>query len=207
MKHRAAGGLAVLLLAIGVWQFGEALWIHAKATLAQVLIKHAWAQTTDGERRVRPWGWADTWPVARLSVPRLGVDQIVLAGASGRTLAFGPAHMDGTAAPGGNGVAVISGHRDTHFRFLKELRVGDTLTVTDRSGAAHRFRIAETHIVDSEKSGLAADIDAPRLALVTCYPFDAVEPGGPLRFLALAEPDDAFNAASATPSRYTARRQ
>ena len=207
MKHRAAGGLAVLLLAIGGWQFGEAVWIHAKAVLAQVLIKHAWAQTTEGERHVRPWGWADTWPVARLSVPRLGVDQIVLAGASGRTLAFGPAHMDGTAAPGGNGVAVISGHRDTHFRFLEEIRVGDTLTVTDNNGASHQFRITETHVVDSEKSGLAADTDAPRLALVTCYPFDAVEPGGPLRFLALAEPDGAFNAASATPSRYTAQRQ
>ena len=207
MKHRASGGLAVLLLAIGGWQFGEAMWIHAKAVLAQVLIKHAWAQTTDGAARVRPWAWADTWPVARLSVPRLGVDQIVLAGASGRTLAFGPAHMDGTAAPGRNGIAVISGHRDTHFRFLEELRVGDTLTVTDHVGRAHRFRITETHIVDSEKSGLAANMDTPRLALVTCYPFDAVEPGGPLRFLALAEPDSSLNAALATPSRYTARQQ
>ena len=171
------------------------------------LIKHAWAQTQDDASRVRPWGWADTWPVARLSVPRLGVDQIVLAGASGRTLAFGPAHMDGTAAPGHNGMAVISGHRDTHFRFLEQLRVGDALIVTDQHGTPHRFRIAETQIVNSETSGLAADFDSPHLALVTCYPFDAVRPGGPLRFLALAEPDGAVNAPTAIPSRDRARRQ
>ena len=131
----------MLLLAIGGWQFGEAIWIHAKAILAQVLIKHAWAQTTDGAARVRPWGWADTWPVARLSVPRLGIDQIVLAGASGRTLAFGPAHLGYSPDPGAAGNAVISGHRDTHFKFLGELAAGDEIVVTADHGFAAAYEI------------------------------------------------------------------
>ena len=71
----------------------------------------------------------------RLEAPDLGVRQIVLAGASGRTLAFGPGHMDGTAAPGASGHAVISGHRDTHFRFLQDLATGDALRVKLGSGA------------------------------------------------------------------------
>ncbi len=189
MTSRGACALAVLLLAFGGWQVGEAAWIHAKAGLAQILIKRAWTDTQNGAERSKPWSWADTWPVAQITVPRLRVDQIVLAGASGRTLAFGPGHMGGTALPGGDGVSVINGHRDTHFRFLQNLRSGDAMTVTDRTGARRSFRVTKTQIVDSDSSGLRIEDDESWLALVTCYPFDAVDPGGPLRYVVYAEPE------------------
>src|SRR5512134_469774 len=114
--------LRVLVLAgvaIGLWQVGQGGWIYAKALLAQHMLQHAWARTLAGEREVRPWPWADTWPVARLRVPVHGIDLIVLDGVSGRTLAFGPGHAGGSAPPGAPGTAIISGHRDTHFRFLQ----------------------------------------------------------------------------------------
>ena len=203
---RIIGTLAGLLLAVGGWQVGEAVWIHAKAGLAQVLIKRAWAETQNGAAHIQPWAWADTWPVARIAVPRLDVDQIVLAGASGRTLAFGPGHMGGTAAPGGDGVSVINGHRDTHFKFLQDLEPGDAMAVTDRSGARRTFRITETQIVDSEKGSLAVAEDASLMALVTCYPFDAVDTGGPLRYVVLAEPEATPGAPIPVPSPNRARR-
>ena len=103
MKRRLTQALAVLLFTFGGWQVGAGVWIYAKAALAQVLIKHAWDEALAGHKAMRPWPWADTYPVARLAVPALGVDEIVLAGASGRTLAFGPGHMDGTAAAGAPG--------------------------------------------------------------------------------------------------------
>ena len=126
-KHRGRRTLvplaAAVLIAIGLWQAGSAGYIHAKAWLAQVLLARAWTATLAGEARVRPWPWADTWPIARLQVPALGVDRIVLAGASGRTLAFGPGHLAGTPLPGEKGTSVLAGHRDTHFAWIGDLRV------------------------------------------------------------------------------------
>ena len=68
-----------LLVALGAWQLGRGAWIQAKAWLAQSLIAHAWARTLSGERQAKPWPWADTWPVARLTVPRLGIERSHLA--------------------------------------------------------------------------------------------------------------------------------
>ena len=127
--RRLGAALAVAAALAGLGLLADAGWIHAKAALAQHLLAGAWARTRDGEARARPWPWADTWPLARLSVARLGVRRLVLAGASGRTLAFGPGHHAGTALPGAPGNAVISGHRDTHFRFLGELRPGDGILI------------------------------------------------------------------------------
>jgi len=194
VKRRLAYGIAGLLFALGGWQAGAAVWIHAKAQLAQVLIAHAWAEAQAGGAAVRPWPWADTAPFAKLAVPALGVEQFVLTGASGRTMAFGPGYMDGTANPGEAGTAVITAHRDTHFRFLRQLQTGHEIFVTDRAGRTHRYRVVERRVVDSEKSDLTVTGDSPRLALVTCYPFDAIETGGPLRYVVFADLDTPLTA-------------
>ena len=188
MRARRFSGVAVvLLLLIGVWHAGHAVWIHAKAQLAQVLLHRAWARTLDGERDVKPWPWADTWPVARLRVPALGVDLIVLDGVSGRTLAFGPGHASGSPRPGMAGTAIISGHRDTHFRFLAALTPGDEIVVEMPNRRPARFRVTETAVVDSRVAVIRA-ADGPALALLTCYPFDALRAGGPLRWVVTALP-------------------
>jgi hypothetical protein len=83
--------LAVALTAVGAWQVGDGVWIYAKAGLGQHLLQRAWARTLAGETEVKPWPWADSWPVARLRVPAHGVDLIVLDGISGPTLARGRA--------------------------------------------------------------------------------------------------------------------
>jgi sortase A len=169
-------------------------WIPVKALVAQELLRVSWQWTRAGERAVKPWPWADTWPVARLRLARLGLDLIVLAGASGRTLAFGPGHVDGTAEPGQTGNCVLSGHRDTHFRFLSEVRLGDILELEPRTGPAQRFRVTAYHIVRDSDVFVLQDRDEPLLTLVTCYPFDAVLPGGPMRFVVQAERVDAVGA-------------
>src|SRR6476620_7642942 len=125
-RERSGVGIAVLLR-LGFWQAGHGAWIHAKAQLAQYLLQRAWTRTLEGERDARPWPWADTWPVARLRVPAHGVDLIVLDGVSGRTLAFAPGHASGSPVPGEMGTSVISGHRDTHFRFLGALKPDDEI--------------------------------------------------------------------------------
>ena len=183
----AVAALGLVLVATGLWQLGSAGWIHAKAALAQVLLARAWAETLDGASMARPWPWADTHPVGRLRVPGLEVDQIVLAGANGRTLAFGPALLDGTAAPAGRGHTVLSGHRDTHFRFLKDLRPGAELRLQGTDGGWQSYRVAGAEVIDVRDARLAPGDGRPALTLVTCWPFDTPAPGGPLRYLVFAE--------------------
>ncbi len=190
-RRRLLIGLAVLPLALGLWQIGEGAYIHAKALLAQHLIAKAWAETLAGSRAVKPWPWADAWPVARLEFPAEGEEMIVLSGGSGRTLAFAPGHLDGSPLPGAPGNSIIGGHRDTHYRLLERLKPGDVIRAEDRWGVRHRFRVTAKQVVDSRITRLDPDGVTPALILVTCYPFVAIVPGGPLRFLVFAEADPA----------------
>lgn len=186
MRRRVAAAAALLFLGLGLWQLGGGAWIHVKAALAQLLLKRAWADTRAGEAEAKPWPWADTHPVARLEASGHGVDLLVLAGASGRTLAFGPGHFDGTAAPGSDGTSVMAGHRDTHFRFLEKVAPGDGFRVTDAAGAIRDYTVTGAEIADARRTRIRLDGAAPRLVLVTCYPFDAVTAGGPLRYVVTA---------------------
>lgn len=187
-KHRWLGGAVAVLLAFGVWNIGQGAYIYAKAVLAQHLLRQAWRATQLGEVAVKPWSWADTYPVARLTAPKQGVDLIVLAGASGRTLAFGPGHVEGTPLPGTTGNSVLSAHRDTHFAFLQHLHRGDALMVESANGKKTRYTVQATRIVDQNDVSVMRSSNAEQLTLVTCYPFDAVRPGGPLRYVVSASP-------------------
>lgn len=182
--------IGALLLA-GVWQTGEAAYIHLKAQLAQQLLRTAWEKTRAGEKEVKPWPWADTWPVARLRVPSQGVDLYVLAGASGRTLAFGPGHLSGTPLPGQTGNSVLSAHRDTHFDFVKKLAAGNELIVENPDGKITSYRISTMLVVDKHETWVTRNAEDSRLTLITCYPFDAIIPGGPLRYVVTAEAGNA----------------
>jgi len=75
--------LGLGLLGGGGALLGEQAWLSVKASLAERLIEHAFAAHLEDGGVHRPWRWADTHPIARLEVPRLGVERIVLAGASG----------------------------------------------------------------------------------------------------------------------------
>ena len=175
--------LLIVLPLSGVWQIGLGAYIHAKAILAQILLEAAWSDTLNGHKEVKPWPWADTWPVGRLTVPRLGISRIVLAGASGSSLAFGPGLFSGMLLSGNRGNTVIAGHRDTHFRFLRDLRPGDIITLQTPDALTHEYHISEVRVVHETATHYLADTEDASLTLVTCYPFDAIVTGGPLRYL------------------------
>lgn len=178
---------AALLVVLGAWQLGDGLWIEAKAWLAKGLIAQAWSRTLQGEPRAKPWPWADTWPVARLSVPRLRIERYVLAGAHGAALAFGPGHATGTALPGEEGNSLIGGHRDTHLAFLGELEPGDEIVVERRDGTRVYYRVSGAQVVDRRDTWIAHQDGSARLTLVTCWPLDAWRAGGDERYAVTAE--------------------
>jgi sortase A len=186
-----------LLATCGVALTVQAAWIPAKAGLAQALFHRAWDRAQDGETRPAPWPWADTWPIARLSAPVRGRTVFVLAGASGRTLAFGPGHVDGTARPGTLGNAALAGHRDTHFAFLKELEPGELLELDTADGTVHRYRVTGARVVHESETGVLAPVPEKRLTLITCHPFDAVVPGGAMRYVVTAVAEEDGEAAPA----------
>jgi len=175
--------IAPLLLAfLGLILFGQGATIHAKAWLAQILLERAFAETIATGHPTRPWSWADTWPVARIEVKRLHASTIVLAGSSGQALAFGPGHVELTQDAGERGVAVYAAHRDTHFRFLRNVAIGDEIEVIRSDGRRFRYRAASSSVVRFDESGIDALSHDYELVLSTCWPFDALTPG-PERYL------------------------
>ena len=196
-------GAAVLL--------GREAAVAVKGRVAAVLIDAAWrARLRDG-RPHRPWPWADFTPVARLAVPRLGIDRPVLSNAAGRTLAFGLGRAGGSVPPGEPGRAAIAGHRNSWGAFLRDLRLGDELVLTGPRGA-RRYRVVERRVVERPADGVwdwdgaesgkgtgredgtgeagedsSGSGGADAIVLITCWPFDALRPG-PWRYLVIGRP-------------------
>jgi len=173
---------SLALALAGLVLFGQGAYIHAKALLAQVLLERAFSETIASGREVKPWSWADTWPVARIEVKGLHASAIVLAGSSGQALAFGPGHVELTPDAGERGVAVYSAHRDTHFRFLKDIAIGDEIDITRSDGTIFRYRADDASVVRFDASGIDPLTDGYELVLSTCWPFDALTPG-PARYV------------------------
>jgi LPXTG-site transpeptidase (sortase) family protein len=108
-------------------------------------------------------------------------------GAYGRTLAFGPGHVESTGPLEESSSIILTGHRDTHFRFLETLQAGETILLQTQTGVWHRFMVRDRRIVDSRTARISIHEDKRHLILVTCYPFAAIVPRGPLRYVVIAE--------------------
>lgn len=163
----------------------DGLYIKAKAIVAQHLLKRAWEKTVAFDVPVKPWPWADTWPVARLKVERLGIDCIVLEGESGEVLAFAPGHLSESAKPTTNGNCVLVGHRDTTFAFLRNLEKGDVLQIHNIHQQELSYEVVSTAVQKSTDLFVEETV-TPWLTLITCYPFDSLRTGGDQRFVVFA---------------------
>ena len=190
--------IIVILFSTSLWQLSLAGWIQGKAIFAQQLLNHSWNQTLNNvsnDKKLtphKPWPWAHTWPVAKLLVPEHNIEQIILAGDSGNSLAFGPGHSFASAAPNSAGTTVISAHRDTHFRFLKDLKTNDVIFI-QTADKTIRYQVYDMQIIDSKTFKLQPATDRQTLVLVTCYPFDSLASGGSLRYLVYATRPKAQN--------------
>lgn len=178
MRMLPRTAVLILLFTAGIFVGGHGIYIYAKALLAQQLIAQAWRESLATREAVKPWPWADTWPVARLLVPGLDVDLYVLAGDNASSLAFGPGRRSGTQ--------LISAHRDTHFRFLNRLQAGEAIVLQEPNGRWHRYIVTGAAVIH-ESTPLLQEMEPATLALLTCYPFDAIVPGGPWRYVVFAQ--------------------
>jgi sortase A len=192
--------IIVILFTLCLWQLAAAGWIQGKALIAQQLLQHSWQKTvvnpershtkdntasTDSAITYKPWPWADTWPVAKLIVPQHDIEQIVLAGDNGSSLAFGPGYSLAGAPPNTPGTTMISAHRDTHFQFLADIQINDSIYL-ETPELTQRYQVYDLKIVDSRNYRLPPSHHEQTLVLATCFPFDAITPGGTLRYLVFA---------------------
>jgi sortase A len=122
--------------------------------------------------------------VARLEAPSIGLTATVLEGSDNRTLARAAGHIEETAFPGEPGNVGIAGHRDTTFRPVRDLKVGDPLRVTTADRILE-YRVASTAIVQPEDVHVLDATPQPTLTLVTCYPFTYIG-NAPKRYIVKA---------------------
>jgi sortase A len=184
LSTRSLSALAILIA--GALIAAQALYIPAKAQLAQALMSGAWERQLSTGDPARPWPWADFTPTAQLVFPKQNRSVLALSDASGESLAFGPTLMAASVTPGERGVAVFAAHRDTHFAFLGGVKLGDEIEV-ELPGGRQTFRVTGSQVVRWDASGIQThDGGKPRIALVTCWPLDA-KISGPMRFVVWAE--------------------
>ncbi len=196
---------ALLLLVFGGGLVARATYLHAKAELAAILIRRAWDETARTGKATAPWSWADTHPVARLQIPRIGYDEYVLEGASARVLAFGPARLLSSARPGEAGNIVLAGHRTSWFRPLEKVQNGDRVSLewydeTKRELRTREYVVEEIRVVKPESTELLAPTSEDALTLITCYPFGK-SPKSPLRYIVRAAPVEARFVLAASKTR------
>lgn len=123
--------------------------------------------------------------VARLLIPRLDTDLYVVEGDGPEALRRGPGHLTGTAMPGNRGNCVIAGHRDTHFRVLKNIRRGDEIVLATRAGK-YIYRVVATRVISPNNLGPLHPTRDAELNLITCYPFSYIG-SAPKRFVVKAQ--------------------
>ena len=177
---------AAVFLSASLYIGTQAAWLSGKAWIAQQLLSMAWQTSHHQGAPVKPWQWADISTVARLSIAAIDSSLIVLNDASGEALAFGPGLVAGDPLQADSTTIAIGGHRDTHLAFLENLSTGELIELDTIDGKTHRYRLTDKQVVDTRSQSLTISTASPGLVLITCYPFNAAQTGGPLRLVARA---------------------
>jgi sortase A len=163
-------------------------YIPVKAQVAQYLIHQSWNESRSSGENSKPWEWADMHPVMQLSFAKYQQELIVLDGDTGNVLAFGPGRNLQSGFPGQKKTTMISGHRDTHFKFLKDVLIGDQFEVYLKEGnRSLRYQIESIEIINSDLQDIEIYEEGNQIKLITCYPFDSPVSGGPLRYIVTAK--------------------
>jgi sortase A len=123
--------------------------------------------------------------LGRLEAPSVRLTVAVREGTSARTLLRGAGRIAHTARPGQRGNIGIAGHRDTVFRPLRGLKLGDPLTFTTADRVL-RYRVTKIWVVHPRNVGVLNATARPSLTLVTCYPFNFIG-SAPRRYIVRAE--------------------
>ncbi len=175
-----------LIASLALCLIAHSAWLPTKAWLAHHLIAESWQRSIQNKSANQPWPWADTHPIAHMAVPRLKKDLILLQGVDPSSLAFSAGVMHQYSSLVNSKPFVVAGHRDTHFAFLQDIIMKDIISLTDKNGINQLYQVEQMEIIDSNDSTMLIDEQDTSLVLITCYPFNALQAGGSLRYVITA---------------------
>jgi sortase A len=158
----------LLLFSGGAMLVLKSALVPAKAFLAPILIERAWLEGIQAGEPVKPWSWLDSEAVAKVSFEGHDASFVVLRGVSGQVLAFAPGWHEQSASIG-EGVSIISAHRDTHFKVLEHVKRGDLITAQNIKGQEFDYMVKEIFVTETPELIFPKGENA--IYLVTCYPF------------------------------------
>jgi LPXTG-site transpeptidase (sortase) family protein len=161
--------VSMALIAIGIILLGYVTGSYWEIYRSQKNLEAAWDQQAATVNASEQPKMSPEQILTRIRVPKIGMDAIVVEGASVKELSEGPGHMRETAEPGETGNAVITGHRDTFFRHIYELTKGDQIQV-QRNGRNFTYEVTSQKIVKPEDISVINPTMDSRLTLITCYP-------------------------------------
>ncbi|HEX8925083.1 MAG TPA: class D sortase [Terriglobales bacterium] len=152
---------------------------YATMWLRQRALERSWEAQQQSPTEVSQSGG-----LTRITIPKLSFEAVVVEGTDRHALLLGPGHLKSTAAPGAPGNSVITGHRDTFFRHIGDLKAGDSVIV-ERNGRSYEYRVANRRIVQPTEISVVQPTDDNRLTLITCYPTYYIGPA-PERLVVVA---------------------
>jgi sortase A len=126
--------------------------------------------------------------IGEIQVQRLHLKAIVVQGDSHTILRRAVGHIPETALPGEPGNVVLAGHRDTFFRPLRNIKLGDTITLKTTAGD-FQYLVESTQVVPASMTEVLDATVVPTLTLITCFPFDYLG-AAPNRFVVRARESD-----------------
>jgi sortase A len=159
--------------------------VAADAWIFQQRESSSFDHLLENARAVSPPAAAVRGLIGRIEIPRLGLSAVFVEGDDAKTLRRAVGHIPGTPLPGEPGNIALTGHRDTFFRPLRNIRTNDIIVVTTLQGE-YRYRVVSTRVVNPDNVAVLAPGEGEILTLVTCYPFYYVG-SAPGRFIVSAE--------------------
>ena len=186
--HPVARRASRILLAVGVVALAYAAYLTIDSRMYQAAERRQFERARQGSTVVAAAPIiampADGDSIGVIEIPRIGIAVVVVQGDSPDILTRAVGHIADTALPGHAGNVVLAGHRDTFFRPLRDLRVGDTITVKTRQGDFDYF-VDSTFVVGASDVWVVDARGGHTLTLITCYPFTYIGPA-PDRFIVRA---------------------
>jgi len=165
-------GAFFFFLAFGILAVGYAGFVFASSRAYQAVEMRKFKEAG---RLPAPHLLADGDVLGEIEVPRLGLDAIVVQGDSPATLKRAVGHLSQSALPGEWGNVTLAGHRDTFFRPLRDIRLGDTITFKTQE-RSFNYLVQSIEVVAPTDVRVLEPSTGHDLTLLTCYPVYYVGP-------------------------------
>ena len=145
--------------------------VPLKALVGQFMLKEVWEKSIATGNEFKPWPSADFKVAGELTVPRLGLSQIVLDRASGEAMTWGIGTVSIEARNSSS--IILAGHRDTHMQFMAKLRIGDLVNFHSSDASFQTYKIIKSMVIETPQLNVENRFEeSAQIILTTCWPLN-----------------------------------